>query len=138
LLAARDNFRVALEQGQQAHAGQRTGNACKALLAEEPMLWTFLTSPGLDLTNNHAERALRPYVIWRKTSFFSQSDRGDRFRANVLTVSESCRRLDLCAYRLLRQVCEQGIRQQPVTIRLPIDHLYHIPPSRQLENLAAA
>ena len=138
LLAARDNFRVALEQGQQAHAGQRTGNACKALLADEPMLWTLLTSPGLDLTNNQAERAIRPYVIWRKTSFFSQSERGDRFRAHVLTVSESCRRLDLCAYRLLRQVCDQGIRQQPVTIRLPIDHLYHIPPSRQIESRSVA
>jgi hypothetical protein len=138
LIAARHNFRVALEQGQLAHAGQRTGNACQKLLEDEPMLWTFLTFPGLDLTNHHAERALRPSVIWRKTSFFSQSERGDRFRAHVLTVSESCRRLDLCAYRLLRQVCDQGIRKQAVTIRLPIDHLYRIPPSRQLEYRAAA
>ena len=103
LLAARDNFRIALELGRQAHAGQRTGHACEALLRDEPRLWRFLDTPGLDLTNNTAERALRPYVIWRKTSFFSQSDRGDRFRAHVMTVSESCRRLDLCAYRLLRQ-----------------------------------
>jgi len=138
LLAARDNFRMALEQGQQAYVGQRTGNAGKKLLEDEPMLWTFLKSPGLDLTHNQAERAIRPYVIWRKTSFFSQSERGDLFRARVMTVSESCRRLDLCAYRLLRQVCDQGIRKQPVTIRLPIDHLYHIPPSRQLENRWAA
>ncbi len=138
LSAARHNFRVALEQGQQAHAGQRTGNACQKLLEDEPMLWTFLKFPGLDLTNNHAERALRPSVIWRKTSFFSQSERGDRFRAHVLTVSESCRRLDLCAYRWLRQVCDQGIRQQAVTIRLPIDHLYRIPPARQLEYRAVA
>lgn len=138
LLAARINFRVALEQGQQAHAGQRTGHACAALLRDEPMLWRFLESPGLELTNNTAERALRPYVIWRKTSFFTQSERGDRFRAHVMTVCESCRRLDLCAYRLLRQVCEQGIRKQLVTVRLPIDHLYRAPPSRQLENRHAA
>jgi len=138
LLAARDNFRIALEQGHQAHYRQRTGNACKALLDEEPMLWRCLESPGLDLTNNHAERAIRPYVIWRKTSFFSQSERGDLFRARVMTVSESCRRLDLCAYSLLRQVCNQGIRKEPITIRLPIDHLYQIPPSRQLENRLAA
>jgi transposase len=138
LLAARINFRVALEQGQQAHAGQRTGHACAALLRDEPMLWRFLESPGLDLTNNQAERALRPYVIWRKTSFFTQSERGDRFRAHVMSVCESCRRLDLCAYRLLRQVCEQGIRKQPITVRLPIDHLYRIPHTRQLENRHAA
>ena len=138
LLAARINFRVALEQGQEAHAGQRIGNACAALLRDEPRLWRFLESPGLDLTNNTAERALRPYVIWRKTRFFTQSERGDRFRAHVMTVCESCRRLDLCAYRLFRQVCDQGIRKQPVTVRRPIDHLYHIPPSRQLENRRAA
>ena len=102
------------------------------------MLWRFLQSPGLALTNNHAERAIRPYVIWRKTSFFSQSEQGDLFRARVMTVSESCRRLDLCAYTLLREVCEQGIRKQPITIRLPIDHLYQIPPSHRLEQLQAA
>ena len=95
-----------------------------------------MESPGLDLTNNTAERALRPYVIWRKTSFFSQSDRGDLFRSRVMTVAESCRRLDLCAYALLRKVCEQGIRKDPVTIRLPIDHLYQTPPNRQLEKIA--
>jgi hypothetical protein len=60
LLAARDHFRMALEQGAQAHAGQRTGHACEALLRDEPMLWRFLDRPGLELTNNTAERALRP------------------------------------------------------------------------------
>ncbi|QXP83059.1 transposase [Methylococcus sp. Mc7] len=100
---------------------------------DEPMLWRFLETPGIDLTNNTAERALRPYVIWWKTSFFSQSERGNLFRARVMTVSESCRRLNLCAYSLLRQVCAQGIRQEPITLRLPIDNLYQIDPSRQLQ-----
>jgi transposase len=135
---ARENFRMALAQGHQQHHGQRTGNACKALLDDEPMLWRFLPSPGRDLTNNTAERALRPYVIWRKTSFFSQSERGDRFRARVMTVTESCRRLDLSAYSLLRQVCDQEISKQPITLRLPIDQLYRIPSARQLEFSQAA
>lgn len=138
LLDARVNFRVTLEQSMSQHKGLRTGNACGDLLKVEPMLWRFMESPGLDLTNNTAERALRPYVIWRKTSFFSQSERGDLFRARVMTVSESCRRLELCAYTLLRAVCEQGIRKEPVTIRLPIDHLYQIPESHRLENCQAA
>jgi hypothetical protein len=132
LLAARANFRAALEQGVAQHAGQRTGHACQALLHDEPMLWRFLETPGIDLTNNTAERALRPYVIWRKTSFFTQSERGNLFRARVMSVTESCRRLNRCAYSLLRQVCDQGIRKQPITLRLPIDHLYQIDPLRQL------
>jgi hypothetical protein len=69
--------------------------------------------------------------------FFSQSERGDLFRARVMTVAESCRRLNLCAYTLLREVCEQGIKKDPVTIRLPIDHLYRVPSSHQLKKQAA-
>lgn len=135
---ARLHFRLTLEYGVEHHKGLRAGNVCQKLLAQEAMLWRFLETPGLPLTNNHAERAIRPFVIWRKTSYFSQSERGDLFRARVMTVSESCRRLDLCAYTLLREVCEQGIRKHPITIRLPIDHLYQIPPSHRLENLKAA
>jgi transposase len=137
LLAARENLKASLQQGAARHDGQKTGRICKELLKVEPMLWRFMASPGLDLTNNTAERALRPYVIWRKTSFFSQSERGDLFRARVMTVAETCRRLDLCAYTLLREVCEQGIRGDAVTIRLPIDHLYSIPASHQIEKMAA-
>ena len=120
LEALRLNFKAALEQGAIQHAGQRTGNACLRLLQDESMLWTFLQRPGLPLTNNTAERALRPYVVWRKTSFFSQSDRGDVFRARVLTVTETCRRLKISAYNLLRRVCEQGQRQEEITVRLPL------------------
>ncbi|WP_432648861.1 IS66 family transposase [Methylomarinum roseum] len=45
------------------------------MLHDEPRFWTFLKdAPGaIPLTNNTAERAIRPYVIRRKTRFFSQS-----------------------------------------------------------------
>ena len=102
------------------HAKSRTGNQCQRLLTEESMLWTFLSYPGIPLTNNTAERALRPYVIWRKTSFASQSYRGDQFRPLILSITETCKRLGLKTYDILRQACAQGQRNQPVTIRLPI------------------
>ena len=72
------------------------------------------------MTNNTAERALRPYVIWRKISFFSQSYRGDQFRPLILSIIETCKRLGISAYQLLRQACEQGQRGEIVTVRLPI------------------
>ena len=50
------------------------------------MCWTFLKDGRIPLTNNRAERVIRPYVQWRKTSFASQSAQGDRFRPMVLTV----------------------------------------------------
>jgi hypothetical protein len=33
------------------------------------MLWTFTHYPGVPLTNNEAERAIRPYVIWVRPAF---------------------------------------------------------------------
>ncbi len=90
------------------------------------MLWTFLRHPNVPLTNNAAERAIRPYVIWRKTSFFSQSFRGDQFRPLVLTIVETCKRLGASAYRIIRQVCQQGLAGKVITVRLPI------PPPRAL------
>ena len=76
--------------------------------------------PGLPLTNNAAERALRPYVIWRKTSFANQSYRGDQFRPLILSITETCKRLGVSASDLLRSACEQGQRGESVSVRLPI------------------
>jgi len=99
----------------------KTANQCKRLLTDELMLWTFLQDRAIPMTNNEAERAIRPYVIWRKTSFFSQSARGDQFRPIILTLTETCKRLGMGVYGLLRKVCEQGLRGDAITVRLPLD-----------------
>ena len=112
-------FHQGIEQGAGWTSCKKTMNQCRQLLRDEPMLWTFRRYPDVPLTNNAAERAVRPYVIWRKTSFFSQSARGDRFRERILSVTESCKRLGVMAYQFLRLVCEQGIKNQPGTVRLP-------------------
>jgi hypothetical protein len=49
-------------------------------------MWLFATTPGLEPTNNAAERAIRPAVIWRRTSFGSQTQAGSMFVARMLTV----------------------------------------------------
>ena len=72
------------------------------------------------MTNNEAERTIRPCVIWRKTSFFSQSARGDQFRPLILTLAETCKRLGLGVYEILRKVCEHGLRGEVITVRLPL------------------
>ena len=67
----------------------KTVRTCRRLLKVEPALWTFVSTVGVDPTNNAAERALRPAVIWRKTSFGSQSQRGSQFVARLMTVTSS-------------------------------------------------
>lgn len=46
----------------------------------------FVEVEGVEPTNNAAERAIRPAVIWRRTSFGSQTQAGSNFVARMLTV----------------------------------------------------
>ena len=54
-------------------------------------LWTVPRVDGVEPTNNVAERALRPAVLWRKGSFGSDSEAGSHFADRPLTVVASCR-----------------------------------------------
>jgi hypothetical protein len=69
----------------------KTVRTCRQLLKVEPALWLFVTVQGLEPTNNAAERAIRPAVLWRRTSFGSQSESGSIFVARMLTVVTSLR-----------------------------------------------
>jgi transposase len=53
-------------------------------------LFAFLEHPGVEPTNNSAERALRHAVIWRKGSFGNQSSKGEAATARLLTVARTC------------------------------------------------
>jgi transposase len=61
------------------------------LLKAWPALWTFARHPAVEPTNNHAERALRSAVIYRKLSLGSQSPAGEQRVARLLTAHTTCR-----------------------------------------------
>jgi hypothetical protein len=63
-------------------------------------VWTFADHNSVDPTNNHAERALRGAVIYRKLSLGSQSDGGERRIERLLSAHTTCRlqRRSLHAY----------------------------------------
>lgn len=67
----------------------KTVRTCRNLLKLEPALWLFITENGVEPTNNAAERAIRPAVIWRRTSFGSDSVAGCFFVSRLLTVVSS-------------------------------------------------
>ena len=70
----------------------RTAGTCRELLAHEEWLWTFVSVPGVEPTNNEAERSERRAVLWRKTSGGTDSPQGSRFVERVLTVIDTCRK----------------------------------------------
>ena len=79
-----------LRRGQE-NADRKAAGLCRELRKWWPALWTFARVEGVEPTNNVAERALRPAVLWRKGSFGSDSERGTRFAERLLTVVATCR-----------------------------------------------
>jgi len=84
-------LRQALEVGLDPPHAVVAGALCGNLLDSWPALWTFTHVDGVEPTNNAAERALRPAVLWRKGSFGTQSDDGSRFVERMMTIVASCK-----------------------------------------------
>ena len=61
------------------------------LARERPYLFTFLYCPGLDATNNAAERALRPLVVARKNWGGNRTENGARAQAVLSSILASAR-----------------------------------------------
>jgi transposase len=79
-----------LRRGQES-PDRKTAVLCRELTKWWPALWTFARVAGAEPTNNAAERALRPAVLWRKGSFGSDSEAGSQFAERLLTVVACCR-----------------------------------------------
>jgi transposase len=97
-------FRGRLKAGT-SNADDKTQGLCWSLLDLWPALWLFVTREGVEPTNNVAERALRPAVLWRKGSFGTQSDGGARFVERLLTVAMPCRQQGRSLLEYLTAVC---------------------------------
>ena len=80
---------LALEDGTRC-ADNATAATCAGLLDRYDNLWRFAeTAPGLDPTNNAAERALRPAVIARKVSQCSRAQAYSAFKSVLGTLQKS-------------------------------------------------
>jgi transposase len=104
--------------------GKFSGNAklqgfCDELYSGHEHLWTFTRVEGIEPTNNTAERALRPAVIYRKLSFGTQSASGSRFLERLLTVTETCRLQNRNAYQYLIEAMKAKFADHPTPSLLP-------------------
>ena len=101
------------EQVRGASLGVRgVSGACKDMLAHRAALWTFIDVRGIEPTNNHAERELRGFVLWRKKSGGTQSDRGSRFAERIMTVVHTLRKQNRHVLSHLTTACKAALRGQ--------------------------
>jgi transposase len=84
----------------------KTRGIAKEILKLEAALWTFVRMEQVEPTNNRAERAIRPAVLWRKGSFGTDSERGSRFMERIFTVAATCRVQDRSVYEFLTKAAE--------------------------------
>jgi transposase len=100
-----------------AHA--KTAGTCRKVLEREESLWTFVRVAGVEPTNNAAERAVRPGVLWRKGSFGTQSAGGSRFVERLMTVVATLKQQRRHVLEYLTAACAAAHRGEKAPSLLP-------------------
>jgi transposase len=93
-----------------------TRGIARNLLKVWPALWTFAEKPGVEPTNNHAERALRGAVIYRKLSLGSQSENGETRIARLLSAHTTCRLQHRSLHEYLTDLLAATARGDPAPL----------------------
>jgi transposase len=125
----RSSFRSAMtplrrEVERLLEAGSRCGvpkteGTCQDILKRREALWTFVQVEGVEPTNNTAERAIRPGVLWRKGSFGTQSAEGSRFVESMMTVVTTLKQQQRHVLEYLTAACEAALRGEAAPSLLP-------------------
>lgn len=71
---------------------ERMSGSCADILEYQQAPWTFVERDDVAPTNNDAKRELWAFVLWRRRSFGTQSDRGNVFAACMMTVAHTARK----------------------------------------------
>jgi transposase len=106
----RRQFEAVLAQAVSAEIAGMSGS-CADILEHQAALWTFVERLGVEPTNNHAEREIRAFVLWRKRSFGTQSERGNRFAENLMTIAHTARKQKRNVLAFLTDCC-QAVRSK--------------------------
>lgn len=105
MIPVRAQVEDCLKRAAAANIDKLSGS-CADMLAHQEALWTFVDRDDVEPTNNHAERELRAFVLWRKRSFGTQSDRGNVFAERVMTVAHTARKQNRNVLTFLTACCE--------------------------------
>lgn len=101
----RAHMEALLERAVSANIDRLSGS-CADILAHKEALWTFVDRENVEPTNNHAERELRAFVLWRRRCFGAQSDRGNLFAERLMTVAHTARKQRNDILSFLTACCE--------------------------------
>lgn len=107
-----------LREGSACSAKAVAGR-CREILELEPALWTFASVEGVEPTNNVSENRIRHGVLWRKTSFGTDSPSGSRFVERILTVVTTLRMQKRNVLDYVASACEAALNGRDAPSLLP-------------------
>ena len=103
-----DKFRQWLEKQQPLVLPKGLlGKAITYALNQWPDLIRYLDDGRLDIDNNAAERAIKPFVIGRKNGLFAKSVKGARASATLYSLVETAKAKGLEPYAWLRHALSE-------------------------------
>jgi transposase len=107
-----------LEVGQRCGV-PKTEGTCREIFKQHQALWTFVRHAGAEPTNNAAERAIRPGVLWRQGSFGTHSPEGSRFVEAIMTVVATLKQQHRNVLDYLTTTCQAALCGEPAPSLLP-------------------
>lgn len=102
--------RLLVKAGACPNAGKTAGMA-REILKLKDGLFTFVEVEGIEPTNNAAERAIRPAVIYRKGSFGTFSEAGSRYVERIMSVVQSCKNQNRSIHQFLTRTLDAHLRR---------------------------
>ena len=110
----RKRIKALLEEG-----AKRGVVKCRTILKVEPLLWTFSQNKGIEPTNNRAEQAIRPAVLWKKRSFGVESEQGAQYAESMLSIWATSRRNGVNPIAFLKELIHSYRANTPIPSILP-------------------
>jgi transposase len=98
----------------------KTEAPCRDILKRRQALWTFVRHEGVGPTNNAAERAIRPGVLWRKGSCGTHSLAGSQFVEAMMTVVATLKQQHRNVLDYLTAACEATLYGKTAPSLLPM------------------
>jgi hypothetical protein len=102
-----DDFKTWLEsESKLVLPKSKIGEAIKYCLNQWPKLIRFLDDGRLEISNNRAERSVKPFVIGRKNWLFANTPRGAKTSALIYSIVETAKESGLDPFSYLKFVFE--------------------------------
>ena len=123
---------------KQGTSIQSIARKCRRILKVQATLWLFVHTEGIEPTNNRGERAVRHAVLWRKSSFGTDSPNGSRFVERILTTVTTLRLQNRNVLDYVTTACRDALcGRQPPSLLPASQHAASLASSDPILRIAA-